>query len=389
MKKILSVFLITFILMGFSTNEIKASTAKTIGDLYDNLEKLKQEKIEQDKNIQISEAEYKRVSNLIYESQKKVAEYNKEIEITEGEIRKLEEKIQEKKEEINRILVFLEVSNGENSYLEYIFKATSFTDFIHRVSIVEEISKYNKELINEMNDLIKQKKEKKKSLAESVKKEEEERKVLEANLRIIGNRINELYSEGATIEEQIENQEEIIAFYESKGCTDRNTLLSECTKIPPATGFIRPMVSGVVTSDYGYRISPITGVPEGHSGIDMANGILGTPVYPVAPGTVAFEVNWYKGGRVLGIHHIVNGVEYTSMYMHLKAFNVEVGDVVYTDDIIGYEGGIYDAASTGIHLHLSLLYGHLTNPGEYKNYIFDPAELIYFPSGWFYQRTWA
>lgn len=44
----------------------------------------------------------------------------------------------------------MQISEGDNVYLEYIFEATSFTDFIYRSAIVEQLTKYNDELIDDM-----------------------------------------------------------------------------------------------------------------------------------------------------------------------------------------------------------------------------------------------
>lgn len=384
-KYIVSLLLSALLLFPLQMN----AAARTYGDLLDNLEKLKQEKIAMQNEAALTESEYKSIGAEIQASQVKVAEYNQEISKKTKEIEDLEIEIQKKKEETEKILVFLEMSNGEKAYLEYVFNATSFTDFIHRAAIVEEISKYNNEQVEEMNALIKKNEEAKKELAKKVELEEKERLALEEKQRKVGDRINELYSEGATIDERIADQKAIIAYYEEKGCNERSDILSQCSVIPPATGFIRPVGRGIITSDYGFRISPIYGWNEGHSGVDIGGVAVGSPVYPVAEGRVAFEIKWNCGGRVLGIHHIVNGVRYTSMYMHLQAFNVNIGDIVTTEDIIAFSGGVYDNCSTGPHLHLTLGTDHITDPGSYRNYIFNPNDVIYFPSGWFYSRTWA
>ena len=51
-------------------------------------------------------------------------------------IDELNENINSKKKEIENLLSFLQVSNGENVYLEYIFEAKTFTDFIYRSAVV-------------------------------------------------------------------------------------------------------------------------------------------------------------------------------------------------------------------------------------------------------------
>lgn len=42
-----------------------------------------------------------------------------------------EKEIEEKDKETSELLKFLQVSNGENVYLEYLFEADSYTDFIY------------------------------------------------------------------------------------------------------------------------------------------------------------------------------------------------------------------------------------------------------------------
>ena len=396
MKKYLILIIFTLSLFMVLPKDMKA--AKTLGDLYDELYELETQKAYQENAEALTEAEYNRVSNAILESKQKIDDYNQKIIEATEEIARLEEEIKEKKKETDNILVFLQISNGEKSYLEYIFKATSFTDFIHRVSVVEQLSKYNKKLINEMNDLIKKNEDLKVELAENIKKEEAERELLQANLKKIGNRIAELTEEGANIDEQIEGQKNTIAWYEDLGCSDMSDVLSSCTGIPPSTGFLRPLPRGIVTSWYGYRTHPVTGaVYSYHSGVDISDSspAEGKPVYPVASGVVAAKAKWSCGGQVLFIYHNVNGTNYTSIYMHLLSYNVDVGDIVSANDVIAYMGGYststshggYDSCTTGAHVHLSLTTGH-TTPGNYYSYLFDPTNLIYLPSGWFYSRSW-
>ena len=67
-----------------------------------------------------------------------IVKFQKQIEESEAKIDELNESIASKKQEIDSLLSFLQISNGENVYLEYVFQATSFTDFIYRSSVVEQ-----------------------------------------------------------------------------------------------------------------------------------------------------------------------------------------------------------------------------------------------------------
>ena len=56
------------------------------------------------------------------------------------------------------VLLILEITIyfplEDNVYLEYVFNAKSFADFIYRSSVVEQLTKHNDELIDEMSALI-------------------------------------------------------------------------------------------------------------------------------------------------------------------------------------------------------------------------------------------
>lgn len=394
MKKI-NVLLITSLLLLLPIK----MRATTLGDLYDELDELKAEKAAQDNEKEMSEEEYKQTSTDIMNTELSIENLNKRINEATEKIKQLEIEIEEKDEETKQILVFLQLTSGEKSYLEYIFKAKTFTDFIHRISVVEQLSKYNSELIDEMNNLITKNNELKVQLKEDIKTEEIEKEKLKEKLKELGTRIEELDEDVISIEAQISTQESLIAFYEDMGCTEREDNLATCgDTVPTSTGFLRPFNKGVVTSWFGYRTDPFSGSLSYHSGLDISDSspAEGKDIYPVAPGIVSTIQHWGCGGNVIFIYHNVNGVNYTSVYMHLlDTADTEVGDVVTTNQIIGHMGGYStstshggsDYCTTGAHLHLSICSGHVT-AGAYRSSLVDPTDLIYFPDGWFYGRDW-
>ncbi len=111
-----------------------------------------------------------------------------------------------------------------------------------------------------------------------------------------------------------------------------------------------PLDHVVMTSPFGNRISPITGIGELHTGQDMSEA-CGTSVKAAAAGTVTFA-GWhaYGGGNRVVIEH-GNGLETT--YNHLSAMNVAVGDVVERGTSIALVGST--GASTGCHLHFEVM----------------------------------
>ena len=101
-----------------------------------------------------------------------------------------------------------------------------------------------------------------------------------------------------------------------------------------------------VSSDYGYRVHPITGKWSGHKGIDLA-APEGTPIYASRAGVV-YYAGWDKtgGGNIVSIDH---QDDYRTQYMHMTKFIVEKGQEVQLGDIIGYVGET--GTATGPHLH--------------------------------------
>ncbi len=396
MKKILIIIVsLLILLLPLKTN----AAARTYGDLLDELDRLERQKQKQDTEKQISEAEYNKVVGEMQAIEAKVADLNNQIITASNKIEELEKTIQEKKEETDNILVFLQLSNGEKSYLEYIFKATSFTDFIHRISIVEQLSKYNKEQINEMKSLIKQNNELKDKLAKDIESEQKNRDTLQEKMFELGSRIDELEEDSVSIEDLIKSQKQLIEFYRQKGCSNSYDLLSTCMAIPTSTGFKRPTETGIITSTYGYRTNPLyQSSISFHNGVDIGNKspAEGTPIYPVASGTVALQTQWGCGGKVMFIYHNINGVKYTSVMMHLLDYNgLEEGDVVSEGEVVAHMGGYstarknggYDSCTTGAHLHLTISRGHVTI-ANYKASVIDPGSVIYFPGGWWSSRVW-
>jgi murein DD-endopeptidase MepM/ murein hydrolase activator NlpD len=102
-------------------------------------------------------------------------------------------------------------------------------------------------------------------------------------------------------------------------------------------------------SGWGYRIHPIYKVRKMHYGMDFTAPV-GTPVYTTGDGKVV-EVSGSKRTRV-GFGLVVkidHGYGYETVYAHLNAFNVKLGQEVKRGDVIGYVGN--SGGSTAPHLH--------------------------------------
>lgn len=136
------------------------------------------------------------------------------------------------------------------------------------------------------------------------------------------------------------------------------------------TGFICPLKSySRISSEYGWRKNPVTGVNKLHAGTDFA-APGGTPIYAAASGYVQVA-GWSSGGygNYVIIYHgkMSDGNQYSTLYGHMRSVATSAGKYVQQGEIIGYVGSTGN--STGNHLHLEVWKGgskaNAVNPRGY------------------------
>ena len=136
------------------------------------------------------------------------------------------------------------------------------------------------------------------------------------------------------------------------------------------TGFICPLKSYTrISSEYGWRKNPVSGVNKLHAGTDFA-APAGTPIYAAASGYVQVA-GWSSGGygNYVIIYHgkMSDGVAYSTLYGHMRSVATSAGKYVKQGEIIGYVGSTGN--STGNHLHLEVWRGgskaNAVNPRGY------------------------
>jgi murein DD-endopeptidase MepM/ murein hydrolase activator NlpD len=117
-----------------------------------------------------------------------------------------------------------------------------------------------------------------------------------------------------------------------------------------------------VTSNFGMRKDPISGVLQFHNGVDFRANV-GTTVMASMDGIVSVVgENWLYGKYIIISHS--NG--YKTLYGHLNSFSVKQGDRVARGRKIGESGNT--GYSTGPHLHFSIY--------DRNNRLVNPLELI-------------
>lgn len=380
-KLLLCIFSISFLFYMPSNLE-----AKTLREMKDELATTKANKSAIEAARKEAQNKINRFNSDISAATQGIEKCEDDIEASRKKIAELEVEIVEKNKEIENLLRFLQISGGENAYLEYIFGATSFADFIYRTTVIEQLSNYNDNLIKEMDQMIEDNKNLQVELADKIKNLEGQIVIFESKLKSLNLSIEDLDEDQKDLAAEIKATEAEISYYEEFGCK-LDEEISDCIDVPYAVGFTRPTIRGYISSNFGYRY--VFGRTSYHSGIDIALS-EGNNVYASAAGYVSKKVvRATCGGNIIYVQHNIKGVKYTTAYMHLLSFNVSVGDIVTLNTVIGKSGGSstrsYDSCTTGAHLHFGILKGWTTssskamNPRDYVNF---PAKYSSYYSRW-------
>ncbi len=150
---------------------------------------------------------------------------------------------------------------------------------------------------------------------------------------------------------QSKSFDEVVEYYKN-----HEDMLSHLPAIQPiANKDLKRMASG-----YGYRIHPIYQTRIFHEGMDFSCDI-GTPVYATADGVIK-KARWERGyGYLITIDH---GYGYETRYAHLKSFKVRAGQKVVRGETIALSGN--SGQSSGPHVHYEVLQkGRPVNPANY------------------------
>ena len=111
----------------------------------------------------------------------------------------------------------------------------------------------------------------------------------------------------------------------------------------------RPIKSGWLSSYYGMRKDPFSGLPAMHKGLDFA-GKEGSGVIATGAGLVTWAGDRFGYGQLVEIDH---GDGLVTRYGHNKTLKVKIGDVVTKGQVIALMGST--GRSTGAHVHYEVI----------------------------------
>lgn len=380
--------------------KVNASSANTIAELRKEIEALKAKKQAQGNKKAQTQSEINATTDKLNNTKNEITEGKNQIETARLEIEKLNKEIEDGTENIKSLMNSYQINSADNAYMDYIFEAESYADFVYRYTVIKQVIDYNKELIDGWNEKIIQNEQLQVDLAN--KEVELNKKVseYETNIDKLGDKLAAYSDIVMDIQDEIDSTQELLNYYKELGCGE-NQNIYECISVKGDTMFRKPLVKGTITSYYGYRINPLTGKgTKFHSGTDIGGNKEGTNVYATANGTVGKIIRKAScGGNQVYVWHTIGGKKYTSLYMHLLNINVSIGDKVDSNTVVGTVGGgkgtwAWETCSTGAHLHFSVATGWYGDKNSYLSYssflahLIDSKEVAKLPNKgkWWYSR---
>jgi murein DD-endopeptidase MepM/ murein hydrolase activator NlpD len=401
---VMAAILLLSLLLGLFASSAGAASSSEIAEQIEELEK---EYAEQQKKLDEIEANLaennKEIHNMVsrkndldqqimlYHSQivtlnQTISAYNLMIADKQDELDAAEKKLALLQEAYKDRIRAME-ENGNVSYWSVIFQASSFSDLLDRLNMINEIAQSDRIRMQQIQDLAQQVVQAREDLAQqkqqlNVAKQELEvaQAALEEKSNEVDRMLYDLMAAGGEYEKLLEEGDKLIdelldsIAQAEKEYDDAKYKEWLATSVPPTTtikGHVTNTVNGItwftptknywISSPYGYREDPFTGAWVGHNGVDLA-APKGTPIYATRAGLVTYAGYQHNGaGYYVWINH---GDGFRSIYMHMTHYIVENGQHVEAGEIIGYVGT--SGRSTGYHLHFGLKYGdNYVNPLDY------------------------
>ncbi len=362
----------------------QSEVAKLEGQLSANMDKMEDvvnQKNLTDQQIFLLHQQVQNIAQQITAYNDLIADKQEELDAATARWQALNEKYKE------RIRAMEE--NGRVSYWSVLFKANSFSDFLDRLDMIEEIAAADQRRLEELNEAAtamegaKAELEAEKTSLEASKKELEESSAkLEESQKESDKLLKQLIATGEEYQALLDKAEQKES--ETAGQIDDLEFAYDAakereyqqwlaTQKPSSSGGSGNTVDGVTwlmpinytyfSSPFGWRIHPIHGDWRFHYGVDLS-APQGTPIYASRSGQVT-TTDYEAGGA--GYYVSINHMDgYATRYLHMTHYIVSPGQYVYAGQVIGYCGST--GGSTGPHLHFSVYYnGQAVNPANYIN----------------------
>ena len=331
-------------------------------ELESQLDALADDKSEALKRKDLLDQQITNLSSQIRNVEAQISTYETLITQTEAELAEAQEK-EEAQYELFCSRVRDMEKRGTVSYWSVLFRATSFTDLLGRLDIINEIMDADQAVIDELKafqeEMETSKKESEAAKADLVtKKNDLDVQRTKANQLVQEIESNE--SEYQSTLDAIEAEEESI---QKKIVQLSQQLAAQNGSSSSAAlgGYIWPVSSRRITSPFGNRNTGIAGASTNHKGVDIGGVYYTSQVHAAKAGTVIISTYSSSYGNYVVVSH---GSGNTTLYAHMSSRSVSVGDYVNQGDVLGITGST--GMSSGPHLHFEITEnGTRVNPLNY------------------------
>lgn len=352
--------------------------ADDITDLINKQNELQNQKSEADSQLGIVQEELstnmQQVENLsqsMAEYQVQIDEWGKQIDELNGSISEIQDKLdiaqkdydeQEKLLETRLVTMY---EAGDTSFLDFILSSKNIVDFISNYYLMAELTNYDEDLLEKIEREKSQIEQNKKMLEtkqneyNTIKANYEKKKIILYNTKVLRDEAaSKLTQEETELSAKIDEYRNQILAVEAEiskiTTANLDTQYIGGEMAWPVPGYTR------ITSNYGMRTHPITGIYKLHTGVD-----LGAPMGAnfVAANDGVVTKAGYNGayGNMVIIDH---GGGISTLYAHGSEILVTVGQTVKKGDSILKVGST--GYSTGAHAHFEVrVNGQVVNPLPY------------------------
>lgn len=311
----------------------------------------------------------------INNAQQQISDYDTLIDQTQTELEEAEAKEEEQYDLFCRRVRAMEEDGGKLSYWSVLFKATSFTDLLTRLSDANEVMEADQQVIDELKQLQEEIQEKKSNLEtartetvtlknglDSQKAElDQERAAANALAQEIESNAAEYQSTLDAIEAEEEAVQKKIVQLSQQLAAQQNSSGGSSSSSAALGGYIWPVSSRKINSPFGNRNTGIAGASTNHKGVDIGGVYYSSQVHAAKAGTVIVSQYSSSYGNYVVISH---GSGNTTLYAHMSSRSVSVGQTVAQGDVIGITGST--GISSGPHLHFEITEnGVRVNPLNY------------------------
>lgn len=383
--------------------EMRASESKVdmmeeaVAGLNSEKKELQVAKNELSATVEALDAQLTNVQEVLVELGEDIDRKTKQVENIKNRLREAEANQDEQYASMKQRIKFM-YEKGDTAYITMVFGAQNLTDMLNKAEYIEEVSAYDRQLLNEYTETkyrVINLKDKLEVEQASLLETQEQAEIQEYQMSMLidqkNGEIEKYESEINTKEGAIKEYEAMIASQnatiaaleasilqaereadalqkelEESGLSD-NDIDSSSSSKPVTTQqvfsgpFCMPAPSYTrVSDDYGNRIHPILGVKQFHNGIDFA-APGGSPILAAQSGTVIAAAYSSTMGNYIMINH---GGGVITIYMHASALYVSAGQTVTKGQKIAAVGTT--GRSTGNHLHFSVrVNGSYVSPWSY------------------------